>query len=320
MRYSRVDSYGFVPQPGVPCMRGIDRRAWMRGAGVLAAGALAGCDLAGGVDHTSTDAPHAAPLAASGAAPRPRRTAWVFGSGGPRGFVHVGVLKALEDLGLVPDLIVGTSVGALVGTLRAAGADARRIERMALDVQPWQLLRWQPRGEARWSGSPIAEFVNDELANRPLQALQTPMVCAVQRLRDGEVLGFTHGDAGLAVQAAVAIEGQFAPLTIRGERYGDADLRMPLPVRLARRVGATHVLAVDASAREDGAPPGAERYRASDLHKRALTRPDALRADVLLHPEIGYWVGVSRAWREGAIEAGYRSALGEADRLRALHG
>jgi len=321
MGSSKLDSYGLVPQPAVACTRGtIDRRTWMRGAGVLAAGALAGCDLAGGDDHTARDAPRAAPLASPGGIAPARRIAWVFGSGGPRGFVHVGVLKALEDLGLEPDMIVGTSVGALVGTLCAAGADARRIERMALDLQPWQLFRWQPRGEERWSGRPIAALVNEEAADRPLQALRTPMVCAVQRLRDGEVLGFTQGDAGLAVQAAVAIEGRFAPLTIRGERYADADLRMPLPVRLAQSFGATHVLAVDASAREDGAPPGAERYRASDLHKRALTRPDALRADLLLHPDIGYWVGASRAWREGAIEAGYRAAMAEAEGLRALHG
>jgi len=278
MEGSSFDSYDFVPQPEGFGTRDVCRRTWLRGAGVIAAGALAGCDLADGYDHHAHDAPRAGPVATAGGAVRAGRTAWVFGSGGPRGFVHVGVLKALEELRLVPDMIVGASVGALVGILHAAGTDARRIEQMALDIQPWQLIRWHPRGEARWSGRPIADLVNDAVADRPLQALRTPMVCAVQRLRDGEVLGFTQGNAGLAVQAAVAIEGQFAPLTIRGERYADADLRMPLPVRLARALGATHVLAVDASAREDSAPRGAERYRESDLLKRAGIGPRRSRA------------------------------------------
>jgi NTE family protein len=145
------------------------------------------------------------------------------------------------------------------------------------------------------------------------------MVCAAQRLRDGVVVGFTRGSAGLAVQASAAIEGQLAPLTIRRERYADADQRMPLPVRLARALGAAQVLAVDASAHEDRAPERARGYRDGDLRKRALTQPDALLADVLLHPDFGYWVSLSREFRETAIAAGYRATLADAARLRALH-
>jgi NTE family protein len=251
--------------------------------------------------------------------PGPRRVAWVFGSGGPRGFVHVGVLKAMAELGLVPDLVVGASVGALVATLYAAGLGAARIEQLALELQPWQFLRWNLGGAERWRGDGLADLVNQMLDQRPLQALPLPVVCAVQRLRDGAVLGFNQGDAGLAVQAASAIEGQMAPLTLRGERYADADLRMPLPVRLARALGATRVLAVDASASEESIPPEASAYRAADLHKRALTRPDATSADLLLHPDIGYWAGWSGNYRARVIAAGYRSTLAAAGPLQALH-
>jgi NTE family protein len=110
-----------------------------------------------------------------------------------------------------------------------------------------------------------------------------------------------------------------APLTLQGERFADADQRMPLPVRLARALGATQVLAVDASARADSIPASAGAYRAADLHKLALTRPDAASADVLLHPAIGYWAGWSRDYRERVIAAGYQSTLAAAPALRALH-
>ncbi len=264
-------------------------------------------------DHTGNDAPAVVPMAHT------PRVAWVFGSGGPRGFVHVGVLKALAELRLVPDLIVGASVGALVGTLAAAGLGAARIEHLALDLQPWQFLRWQPVGDERFSGSALAALVEREVGHRPLQALPTPMVCVAQRLRDGVVVGFNHGSAGLAVQAAAAIEGQFGPLRVHGERYADADLRMPLPVRMARALGATQVLAVDASAHEDHAPAGTQAYRAADLRKRALTQPDAAVATVLLHPEFGYWAGISHAFREKAIAAGYRTTMAQSAALRAMH-
>lgn len=292
----------------------LDRRRWLGGAGSLGAAALLpGCTLQPERDHTGPDAPGVVPLA------KPPRVAWVFSSGGPRGFVHVGVLQALDELGLRPDVIVGASAGALVGTLFAAGMPARQIVQEAMHLQPWQLLRWAPGGSQRWAATGLADWVQQAVGNRPLQDLALPMVCAVQRLRDGAVLGFNHGDAGLAVQAAGAIEGRLTPVVIRGEAYADADQRMPLPVRLARALGAIRVLAIDASAHEDRAPEGAERYRAGDLLKRALTLPDARLADLVLQPDFGYWVSLSDDFKRRAIAAGYQATLAAAPALRALH-
>jgi NTE family protein len=297
-------------------------RRWLLGAaGLAAAGAgglgalcaLGGCALQPDADHGGDDAPAAVPLA------RPARVAWVFGSGGPRGYAHLGVLQALDDLGLQPDLLVGASVGALVAVLRAAGMPVADIVRAGLTMQPWQLLRWAPGGSQRWAAGGLADWVQQAVGQRPLQALPLPVLVAAQRLQDGSVLGFNHGHAGLAVQASCAIEGQFTPVRIRGELYADADLRMPLPVRLARAAGATRVLAIDASAHEDRAPEGASRYRAGDLRKRALTAPDAGLADLLLHPDFGYWVSLSDEFKRRAIAAGHAATLAAAPALRALH-
>ena len=287
----------------------ITRRCAIAGSALLAGG----CAIDPDEDHRGADAPSTQPLKAT------PRTAWVLSSGGPRGFVHVGVLKALAEMNLVPDLIVGASAGALVGVLYAAALPARQIEALALDLQPWKLARVNVGSGERMAGTGVASFIREQIHAKPLERLPTAVVCVAQRLADGAVVGFNCGDAGVAVQAASAIEGQFTPVRIRGQRYADADLRMPLPVRLARGLGATRVLAVDASAHEERAPAGAERFRESDRHKRALTRPDAELADVLLHPEFGYWVSLSREFRERAIEAGYRATLAAAERIQKLH-
>ncbi|MFO1327546.1 MAG: patatin-like phospholipase family protein [Rubrivivax sp.] len=279
----------------------------------LASAALAGCAFDVDSDHDGPDAPRAAAL------PQLPRTAWVLSSGGPRGFVHVGVLKGLDELGLKPDLVVGASIGALVGTLWAAGLPSHRIEALALDLQPWTLARLAPGAAERLSGAALRDWFADHLPQRALQRLPVAAACVALRLSDREPVAFTQGDAALAVQASTAIEGRFAPVRIRGERYADADDRMPLPVRLARALGATRVLAVDASAHEDRAPPGAERWRESDRRKRDRIRPDAARADVLLHPDFGYWVDLSRAFRERAIGAGLQAVRDAAPALRALH-
>ncbi len=194
---------------------------------------------------------------------------------------------------------------------------------MALALPAWWLARLAIGADERLSGAAVAELVDDQLETSGKRALLKNLpemaVCAVQRLADGAVVGFSRGSAGLAVQASCAIEGQFAPVRIRGERYADADLRMPLPVRLARALGATRVLAVDASAHEDHAPPGAAEYVESDRRKRALTAPDAALADMLVHPEFGYWASLSLEYRKRCIHAGYRDTMAAAAKLRALH-
>jgi NTE family protein len=79
------------------------------------------------------------------------------------------------------------------------------------------------------------------------------------------------------------------------------------------------VLAVDASVHVDRAPPGAARYRESDLRKKALIDADATLADLVLKPDFGYWVNISQEFRARAIEAGYRETMAQAAALRALH-
>lgn len=274
---------------------------------------LGGCSLAHDQDHRGPDAPASGPLLQA------PQVAWVFSSGGPRGFVHVGVLKALDELGLRPSVLVGASVGALVSVLYAGGLTGRQIEALALDLQPWQLADLALGAEARFSGAPLAQWVRDQLPNPRLERLNLPVVVVARRLDDQGVVGFNRGDAGLAVQAAAAVDGQFTPVRIRGQAHADADPAMPLPVRLARQLGARRVLAVDASAHEDRAPAGAERYRDGDARKRALIRPDAAQADLVLHPEFGYWVSMTRAFRERSIAAGHQATLARADALRALH-
>jgi NTE family protein len=292
------------------------RRAWLAAAGLSALGAASGAALAidGAPVHEGADLPAAAPL------PGPLRVAWVFSSGGPRGFVHVGVIKALETLGLQADLLVGASAGAWVAVLHGAGLRAAEIETMALELQPWRLFRLSPFTPEPLSGGPIARLVPGQAGREQLQQLRLPVACVAQRLPQREAVAFTHGHLGLAVQAATAIEGRIAPVQLNGQRYGDADLNMPLPVRLARALGAQRVLAVDASAHEEHAPPGTEQWREGDLLKRALTLPDAAAADLVLHPDTGYYAGISRAYRQACIDIGERETLARAEALRRLHG
>lgn len=299
----------------------MNRRGSLAALGCGAAAALGGCSLESDNEGggTRSQPPKDVDTPDQVSTGRSYPVAWVLSSGGPRGFVHVGVLKALYELGLKPDLVVGSSVGALVGALYCAGMPMAQMTSMALDASVIRLFRLNIMGPGWINAGGVADLVNDAAAGKRLQHFPTPLAAVALVQGSNTLIAFNWGNAGLAVQAACSIEGQLAPVRIRGKTYVDADLVSPMPVRLAKSLGAQRVLAIDASAYEDQAPPGAESYRESDLRKRVLTEADARHADLVLHPEFGYYTGVSREYRERTIEAGYRQTLLQAKPLLKLH-
>lgn len=293
------------------------RRLGLFVTAMAALGALPGCAMHNDEDHTSEDAPKARDPERSAPVWPQRIRTLVLSSGGPRGYVHIGVLKALDELKLRPDLVVGASVGALVGALYADGSSALAIEQLAHGLSPLALARLSIGSPERLDSTPLAQWLRVQLSTPYLERLATPFAPVAIERASRRPVAFVAGDVGLAVRASSAIEGLYTPVRIRGTPYIDADLACPLPVRVARRLGGVRVLAIDASAHEDRAPAGAERFREGDLRKRATIAPDAAAADVYLHPDFGYWVSASREFRERAIEAGYRDTLAAAPALRA---
>lgn len=243
--------------------------------------------------------PRYAPLA--GPAPR---IALVLGSGGPRGFAHIGVLKVLEEAGIHPDLIVGSSVGAMVGVLYAAGYDARTLEHLAEDLDMMRFLEFRRLVNRPATGAPIQVFVNDKVRHRPLEALRIPVGVAVTRLSDHTLAIFDHGDAGLAVRASAADPDNFAPVAFGGEKYADGDELSPVPIRAARAMGARFVIAVDVSAYASTTPPGVpQAWIDKDARRAVQIRAEAAQADVMLHPDIGYYAGFDEAYRKRVMSA-----------------
>jgi NTE family protein len=99
------------------------------------------------------------------------RLALVLGSGGPRGFAHVGVLKALEEAGIRPDLVVGSSVGALVGSLYAGGLGAADLESLAQDLNVLEFFEFRLLTGGLATGRALQDFVNHRLQGRPIERL-----------------------------------------------------------------------------------------------------------------------------------------------------
>lgn len=299
------------------------RRLLLRGAGGLAAAAavaasatMSGCTLLPDYDHDGPGAPAEQPWPA-GALPN-RPVALVLGSGGPRGFVHIGVIKALDEMRFKPDIVVGASIGSLVGALYAGGLTGVELERLALSANLSEFLRLAVGAKERFAGTGIAVWVNRMLDYKPIEQLGVRFAAVSVRDHDNALAGFTAGDTGVAIQASCAIPRLFTPVRIRGQVFLDPDRVAPLPVRFARGLGAARVLSIDASAHEARAPAGAERFRDSDRAKRQLIEPDSRRSDLNIHPEFGYWVRADEAYRREAMQAGYADTIALRDRILGL--
>ncbi len=273
---------------------------------------LPGCAVQHADDHSGEHAPHFGGIQAN------LQSALVLSSGGPRGFVHIGVLKALDELQLRPDLIAGASAGALIGALYACGMRASEMEELAMQLQPTALVRIAMGAKEPLSSTVIYNLVKQHCPVELIEKSPIALAIAAARQDTGEVEVFTQGDLAVAVQASSAIQGTFTPVKIRGMLYVDSDLFVPMPVRWVMAQGIRHVVSVDASAHEENAPPQAQRFRTTDLRKRALTQPDARASSLHLHPDFGYFVSNSEAFRKRAIQSGYDATMSQAVKLREL--
>ncbi len=254
-------------------------------------------------DYTSTDAPTEVPRIIE----RKPVVALVLGAGGPRGFAHIGVLKALEAAGVEPDLVVGASVGAIIGAIYADGVPAAELERLAMELNPLRFLNVSLDG-ARASGTAIEDFVNEQVGHKPLQSLKRPMVTVAVRKHDQKVVAFSHGNAGVAVRASSAMPGRFVPARIHGVEYIDGDEVSPVPIRIARDLGADVIIAVDVSAHLSSTPDEApQSWRKRDQRRAAQVAAEAGLANVLVHPDLGYYADIREAYRLKCIRIGFET-------------
>lgn len=252
---------------------------------------------------------------------RPARWALVLSSGAMRGFAHVGVVRELEAAGLRPDLIVGTSAGAMVGALAASGAPASRVEEAALDLRSRVFMLGTLPYTGVMEGRRIDEFVHTQAMQHNIEDFPIRFAAVATEAERGCLQIFTAGDAGRAVQASSTVPVLLSPPAISGKRYLDGGLVSPLPVRVARMLGAERVVAVDVIF------DPAERpflnitdafWRSTLVMHRTLAAIEGAEADLLLVPRLPAESDISFGNRPALFEAGAQSVREALPALRRL--
>ena len=190
------------------------------------------------------------------APPKPPRIGLALGGGAARGFAHIGVIQVLEEAGIRPDLVVGTSAGSLVAALYAAGRSGTELGALAQSMDEGAITDWAFPGRGLIRGEALARYVREQTGQRPIEQMKMPLGIVATDLDSGSPILFQRGDTGAAVRASSAVPAVFQPVRIGAREYVDGGLVSPVPVRFARQMGADLVLAVDISTPPDGAPTG----------------------------------------------------------------
>ncbi|MGE5925993.1 MAG: patatin-like phospholipase family protein [Gemmatimonadota bacterium] len=215
--------------------------------------------------------------AAQGAACPAPRTALVLSGGGAKGLAHVGVLRALDSLGIRPDLVVGTSIGSVIGAMYASGYSAREIDSLAAAMPVASLFRtFEPRAPASlaplqpllvWEfgergftmqGAAVREPDANALLNAAMlrgnllargdfDRLPIPLRVVAADLVDRSAVILRSGDLARAVRASIAIPLVFVPERIDGRFLADGGLAANIPIGIARAEGAERVIVSDAT-------------------------------------------------------------------------
>jgi len=265
------------------------------------------------------------PQSATPATPTPKRPlklGLALGGGAARGFAHVGVLQVLEEAGIKPDLVVGTSAGSFVAALYASGKTAAQLQALAVSMEEATLTDWTVPlvGRGMMRGDALARYVNNQVAGRRIEDFKMPLGIVATDLNTGQGVMFQRGDVATAVRASSAVPSVFEPVKIGTREFVDGGLVSPVPVRYARQMGADYVLAVDISSTPEG-------NKTSDMFKillqtftimsKSINAFELKEADLVVHPDL---VGVGSAEfsaRKRSIEAGRAAMLQALPKLKA---
>ena len=283
---------------------------------VLPAWLLAGC-----ASPPVEQAPVASVPAAS-AVKKPLKIGLALGGGAARGFAHVGVIAVLEEAGLRPQLVVGTSAGSLVAALYASGKSSAQLQQTALNMEEVAITDWMLPifGRGMFRGEALARYVNDLVAGRLIENMSIPLGIVATDLNSGQAVLFQRGDTGTAVRASSAVPAVFVPVKVNGHEYVDGGLVSPVPVRFARQMGAELVIAVDISSPPEGNPSDGTLQillQTFAIMGKSINQYELKDADIVVRPSLAGLKSADFSARQRAIDSGRAAMLAALPALKA---
>jgi NTE family protein len=266
---------------------------------------------------------------------RRKRVGLALGSGAARGLAHIGVLEVLRQEGIPVDMIAGTSAGAVFGAIYAASTDTERIKRQALELN-WKTLSLIDPALPRTGlikGKKIIELISTYVGSDTLISdLKIPFACVATDIDTGEEVVIDRGPLLEALRASISIPAIFTVVK-RDDRYlVDGGLTTPVPVSVARRMGADFIIAVNVMPDVSGRMGEASQKRAASRKKGPnlfqvmmqsiyiatylQARSNMQDADIIIEPDLAHIAAADFNNAEELIMRGEEAARGAIPQIK----
>ena len=229
------------------------------------------------------------------------------------------MLQVLEEQGIKPDIVVGTSAGSMVAALYAAGRTPTEMEQMAMTLDESTITDWVFPGRSLMKGEALAKFIRDKTGGKTIEQMRIPLGIVATDLNSGEPILFRRGDAGVAVRASSAVPAVFQPVKIGGREYVDGGLVSPIPVRYAQQMGADVVIAVDISSIPQGQATQSSLQillQTFNIMGHSISQHELKDADVVVRPKLSGIGGADFSNRRLSVLAGREATYAVLDTLR----
>lgn len=256
----------------------------------------------------------ASSLPASQAAARPPKVALVLGGGGARGFSEIGVLRVLEQEKIPVGLVVGTSVGSLIGALYCDTGRVLDAEFLAVGIQQEDLFDFKALSLLSGGfvkGERLERYLDTHLKHKIIEEMAIPFAAVAVDLKTGQPVAFEKGSVAQAVHASCAIPGIFVPVQFGGSTYVDGGVVDPIPADFARQKGADVVIAVAIPRNlPKEVPDNALElvHYSVTLMQTEIGRLRAKEADLVIYPDVGTLGFSDFSQKKQLMEAGEEAA------------
>lgn len=236
-----------------------------------------------------------------------------LGGGAVLGASHIGILRSLEEHDLQPDLIAGTSIGALIAALYAFGVSSERMEEIAVNLKWLDISSISLSKMGLLSNEKLKEIIKEHIGSKNIEDAEIPLAIVTTDLSSGEKVVLREGDLATAIMASTCIPGIFIPVETDGRLLVDGGLVENVPVSALREMGAERIIAVDINAyRLYNKPDDIVEVvtNALDIAVENLTKTRSKDIDLLICPELSSYsrTEIDSEKIKGLINEGYRTA------------
>ena len=256
-----------------------------------------------------------------------KKLGFVLGSGGSRGVAHVGFLQAMEDNGIRPDFITGSSMGAVVGSNYANGMTPKRMMKEVVELKKMHLLDFDLnilKSQSLLRSNKLTQILTKLLKNKGFDDLKIPFACSAVDLKTGKIVTLKDGDLVKSVQASATIPGIFKPVEIGNYALIDGGIKQRLPVDACRELGAEVIVAVDVLGDVKYADKA---YNVVSVMLRTIEIMDCAqrdflvkeeKIDLLLQPEMGSISQFKFSNYDISYESGYKIGSENVEKIKKL--